>query len=482
MSTSRPLWAQFNEVAGAFADKKAVVDAANGESLSYKSLQDKALAMSGAIEASGFRALVIIGEPPIQGVPLSLACAAADVACVPVSQNETEESLLALLRHLPERVLVVSWRSISVLAAYPVTKALQIEGGYWYKGPEDFRQRSDALRPFLVTHSSGSTGSPKPVAISQEKKLVRTRQSISLFKVGPDDSVLSVSPFHHSLGQRHFFLALLTGATLIKAYPFTIDGWIGAVQRYAPTVTIPVATHLKMLQTHILKKNALLQGFRVLVTSSAPAEAEFKARILDQAKFEFWEIYGMTETACATSVRYVPGSSTGHLGTPIRGSAIRVRRPDDGGVGEIEVHNDCMCEGYWGDPERWQASLTPDGFFKSGDLGRFDDDGNLIYVGRANESFQSSGLVVYPGSIEKVVLQIPGVFDCVAFGAPDTLFENLVALVYSAEPHISQTVLAEECRKRLPKNLWPARIKKVSSFPQLPSGKVDRRGAVGLLN
>jgi acyl-CoA synthetase (AMP-forming)/AMP-acid ligase II len=89
---------------------------------------------------------------------------------------------------------------------------------------------------------------------------------------------------------------------------------------------------------------------------------------------------------------------------------------------------------------------------------------------------------VYPGNIEKVVLQIPGVIDCVAFGVPDTLFENLVALAYSAEHHISQTVLAEECRKRLPKNLWPARIKKVSSFPQLPSGKVDRLSAVRLLN
>jgi acyl-CoA synthetase (AMP-forming)/AMP-acid ligase II len=325
----------------------------------------------------------------------------------------------------------------------------------------------------LVTHSSGSTGKPKPVALGQGTKIRRTNQSIALFEVSNVDTVLSVSPFHHSLGQRHFFVAMLTGATLIRAHPFRAELWLQAVERYQPTFSIPVATHLKLLGGALLSCPQLLDSFRCLVTSSAPAEPEFKRRILDRARFDFWEIYGMTETACATAIRYAPGADTGHLGRAIPGTTVRIAGP--GPIGEIEVCSDVACDGYWGDEARWRGAHTSDGFFKSGDLGQLDDKGNLLYMGRANESFQSAGLVIYPADIEKVVLQFPGVVDCVAYGMPDKTFGNLVAVWVHVAQEVDPRKIALHCRQALPKHLWPVRFSLAEApGPALPSGKLDR--------
>jgi long-subunit acyl-CoA synthetase (AMP-forming) len=182
----------------------------------------------------------------------------------------------------------------------------------------------------------------------------------------------------------------------------------------------------------------------------------------------------MTETACATAVRYEHGDSTGHVGKSLPNCSVRLSNRSADGVGEIEVFSDYLCNGYWGDDQRWDRSLTQDGFFKSGDLGRFDDNDNLVYVGRANESFQSAGLVVYPRAIEEVVLKIPGVTNCVISGVSDPVFDNLIGLVFSGDDSINELDLMRACRERLPKRLWPARVRRVEEFPLLPSGKVNR--------
>ena len=153
------------------------------------------------------------------------------------------------------------------------------------------------------------------------------------------------------------------------------------------------------------------------------------------------------------------------------GTEIRIKGE---GIGEIEVKSDCLCDGYWGDDERWVASFTSDGFFKSGDLGRLDANGNLTYLGRVNESFQTAGLMVYPADIEKVVLQMSEITDCVAYPIPNAVFENVVGLVVASAANLQVQEIARHCRSQLPKHMWPVRIKRLEELPRLASGKVDR--------
>ena len=82
------------------------------------------------------------------------------------------------------------------------------------------------------------------------------------------------------------------------------------------------------------------------MTSSATADPELKSRLLQNTDFELWEIYGMTETACATAVRFTADDNVGHVGKPIEGTTVRIRHESADGRGEIEVLSDCLCDGY----------------------------------------------------------------------------------------------------------------------------------------
>lgn len=469
--SSTPLWDLFSLVSYAQQEKPAVVEAANGEMISYGALRESSKRFSDQLQAQDVNAVAMIGEPTLAALPLILAAARSGATLIPLSDTEPDARVIDNLRSLPVDTLVFSNRSLADFEADTFFSEI-IPRFFAYRCQSRSRQISSEP-PYLVTHSSGSTGRPKPVALGQGTKIRRTKQSIALFEVSNADTVLSVSPFHHSLGQRHFFVAMLTGATLIRAHPFRAELWLQAVERYRPTFSIPVATHLKLLGNSLLSCPQLLDSFRCLVTSSAPAEAEFKRRILDRVRFGFWEIYGMTETACATAIRYSPGSDTGHLGKAIRGTTVRIAGP--GPIGEIEISSDVACDGYWGDQARWREAHTSDGFFKSGDLGQFDNNRNLRYMGRANESFQSAGLLIYPADIEKVILEFPGVVDCVAYGIPDNTFGNLVVVWIQVAQTIEPRSIALHCRQTLPRHLWPVRlILSDAPGPALPSGKLDR--------
>ena len=466
-----PLWDRFVVVSRLHNGKPAVVEASSGESLSFGALRESAEFLSDRLQALDVSALAMIGEPTLAVLPVILAAARCGITFIPLADSEPDIRVVDCLRSLPVDSLVLSSRSLA-----------EFKADVFFSGVfprfSAYRCRASSHEtivevPYLVTHSSGSTGRPKPIALGQGTKIRRTEQSIALFNVSHADTILSASPFHHSLGQRHFFISLLTGATLIKAYPFRSESWFHAVRHYKPTFSIPVATHLKLLDRSLLSSPRLLDCFRCLVTSSASAEPELKKRILDSAKFEFWEIYGMTETACATAIRCPSGVDTGHLGQAISGTKIRISGTEP--VGEIEVKSDVLCDGYWGDSKRWKQAVTSDGYFKSGDLGKLDSSGNLLYLGRANESFQRAGLTIYPSEIESVVKEHPLVCECVAVGVNDPIFENSVVLVVSTQISLNEREISGFCRSRLPKYMWPTKIVKINGFPLLSSGKIDRK-------
>lgn len=469
---SGEVWERFKQIAVAQGHKTAIIDAANGQAMNYAAMLSRAETLAAEIGERPERTIAWVGEPELAALPVILACAAAGRCFVPLSDRETPDRLAQTLKNLPGPLLFANADGLSdfpVTAPGPELSELA-RGWQWSEGvPGD-----EGPVPFLVTHSSGSTGQPKAIAFSQATKLYRTKQSILLFTVSDADTILSATPVHHSLGQRHFFLSLMTGATLVKAHPFSRDLWLKAVQKYDVTFAIPVATHLKILQANILQDPAILASFRCMVTSSAPAEPDFKREILDQATFDFWEVYGMTETACATAVRYVQGDDTAHLGRAVDGSTIRIGVGGTYGAGEIEVYSDCLCDGYWGDPERWADAKTVDGYFRSGDLGRLDAHGNLVFLGRTNESFDSGGVTIFPAEIERVVSELSQILDCMAFGLPDKVFGNLVAVAYVADGQVADRDIIRHARAKLPRHMWPARIFKQSVFPTTSSGKVDR--------
>ena len=214
-----------------------------------------------------------------------------------------------------------------------------------------------------------------------------------------------------------------------------------------------------------------MNSFRAIVSSSSPIEASLIADITKTCGVMFSEIYGTTETACATYLEPLDGNIQS-VGKAIPGSVVRIKDQGKDGIGEITIKNDCMLDGYIG--ISLDDFLTPDGFFMSGDLGKIDDDGYLYYYGRKRESFNVLGKLIYPSQIEAAVLDLGLAAKCQVYPVQTSILGTLIGLIIESDSQEQCSQTGAALRKILPKEYLPAKILNIPEFPLLPNGKQDR--------
>ncbi|HET8683846.1 MAG TPA: AMP-binding protein, partial [Micromonosporaceae bacterium] len=203
------------------------------------------------------------------------------------------------------------------------------------------------------------------------------------------------------------------------------------------------------------------------------------------------ERYGMTETMMLVSNPYAGPRRPGTVGLPLPGVSVRLS-PQPGGVAEIEVRGPNVISGYLDSPEATAAAFTPDGWFRTGDLGELDEDGYLTISGRAKELIITGGYNVYPREVEEVLRSHPGVADAAVVGAPSVEWgEAVVAFVVPAaagDPGLPgggprpadeqlerlREQLEEWCAGRLAPYKRPRVWRWAEAVPRNPLGKVLR--------
>ena len=151
---------------------------------------------------------------------------------------------------------------------------------------------------------------------------------------------------------------------------------------------------------------------RLFVSGSAPLSAETHREWETRTGHRILERYGMTETGMLSSNPYAGDRRAGSVGPPLPGVDIRIAARGADGVGGIEVRGPNVTSGYWRDPDKTAESFTADGFFQTGDLGRFDEDGYLWIVGRAKDLIISGGFNVYPAEVHMRIASPPTRHSC----------------------------------------------------------------------
>jgi long-chain acyl-CoA synthetase len=203
-------------------------------------------------------------------------------------------------------------------------------------------------------------------------------------------------------------------------------------------------------------------------------EAEFGCMIL--------EGYGLSETSPVASFNHpdLP-RKPGSIGTPIRGVQMRVL--DDTGrdlgpeqVGEIAIRGANVMKGYWQLPEATLAAM-PDGWFRTGDLGRMDEDGYFFIVDRKKEMIIRGGYNVYPREIEEVLYEHPAIAEAAVIGVPDPSLGEEIAAAIALKPGaaVSADDIREYVKARVAAYKYPRRIWIVDALPKGPTGKVLKR-------
>jgi long-chain acyl-CoA synthetase len=194
------------------------------------------------------------------------------------------------------------------------------------------------------------------------------------------------------------------------------------------------------------------------------------------------EGYGLSETSPSASCNPVTSAEfTGTIGVPLPSTFMKCIDDEGNDVamgqpGEIAIKGPQVMAGYWQRPDETAKVMTPDGYFKSGDIGVMDERGYFRIVDRKKDMVLVSGFNVYPNEVEEVVMQMPGVAECAVVGVPDEKTGEAVKLVIvKRDPSLSEEQVREFCRGNLTGYKQPRVIEFRTDLPKTPVGKILRR-------
>jgi malonyl-CoA/methylmalonyl-CoA synthetase len=344
---------------------------------------------------------------------------------------------------------------------------------------EDVARAPDDLAAILYT--SGTTGRAKGAMLTHRNLRSNALALVRLWRFTREDRLIHALPIFHTHG---LFVAvnvtLAAGASMILLPKFDAPQIIGLLPRATALMGVPTF-YTRLLDEPGLTREAA-RGMRLFVSGSAPLSAETHAAWSERTGHAILERYGMTETNMNTSNPYEGVRKPGAVGFALEGVEVRVADPESGRelargeAGMIEVRGPNVFKGYWRNPEKTAAEFRADGFFVSGDIGRFDADGYLHIVGRAKDLVISGGFNVYPAEVEAEIDRIEGVAESAVIGLPDRDFGEAVTavVVRSRGAPISPDALLAALRPRLARYKQPKVVYFVPALPRNAMGKVQK--------
>ncbi len=221
---------------------------------------------------------------------------------------------------------------------------------------------------------------------------------------------------------------------------------------------------------------------KVSVGGGMAVQGAVAKRWLEKTGCPICEGYGLSETSPSASCNPTTSTEyTGTLGVPLPNTRMKCLDDDGNEVpvgqpGEIAIHGPQVMAGYWQRPDETAKVMTPDGYFKSGDIGIMDSRGYFKIVDRKKDMVLVSGFNVYPNEVEDVVAQLPGVLECAVVGVPDEKTGEAVKLVIvKKDPSLTEEQVREFCRANLTGYKQPRVIEFRTELPKTPVGKILRR-------
>ena len=392
------------------------------------------------------------------------------------AQTARLEDLLPRLR--PQILL---WRAlVAVLPAFVLAWII------------DLPREGDTVEGFLL-FTSGSSGAPKGVALTHRNLLGNVSQFGEMLDLGHRDHILGCLPFFHSFGATVTVLFPLIHSIPLVTYPSPLEvGKLAAlIERHRIALFVSTPTFLRSF----LRKAepAQLASIKLLVTGAEKLPQDLAAAFYEKFRIKLLQGYGLTETSPVAAINLPepkaagpdfsvqPSNRDGSAGKLAPGIAARIRDPESGA--DLSLHKTGMLwlrgvnifNGYLDDPAR-SAEVLTDGWFKTGDLARFDEDGFLFIEGRLSRFSKIAGEMVPHETIEHRIVEVLGLPQeervIAIAGIPDEAKGE--ALVLLAARDIDSKELREKLNAAGTPNLWiPKTIKRVAAIPVLGTGKLD---------
>jgi fatty-acyl-CoA synthase len=333
--------------------------------------------------------------------------------------------------------------------------------------------------PLLLVYTSGTTGRPKGAVLTQSAIAWNAVNSIHMHDMTAHDRVLTVLPMFHVGGLNiQTTPALHLGASVTLHDRFEPGAFLKAVEEERPTLSVLVPATIAAVAGHPDWARTDLTSLRAMATGSMIVPSELIA-CFHQRGIPVIQVYGSSETApIAVYQRIDKAQSTvGSMGRVGLHTEVRIVDSDDkdlppGVPGEILVRGPHVAAGYWNDPEATANSFS-DGWFRTGDVAEYDENGDYWFRDRIKNVIISGGENIYPAEAERLLREIDGVADCCIVGRPDRRWGAVpVAVVVASKDSVTREGIARHFEGRLARFKHPRDVVFVAELPKNAMGKV----------
>ena len=344
------------------------------------------------------------------------------------------------------------------------------------------RSRPDDFVAALL-YTSGTSGRPKGVMLTVGNLASNVRQCISWVGFTRADSLLGVLPQFHCFGLTVLtLLPMIVGCTVVYTARFVPRKILQLLRTHRPTAMIAIPSMYNALLQSRSAKPDDFSSVRYLVSGGEPLPRAVAEGFRETFNAVINEGYGLTETGPVANWCRLEDHRTGSVGMPVPDVDEKIVGPDGETLGpdtdgEVCIRGPNIMAGYYKLAEQTAEVFDDEGYFHTGDIGRFDADGHLYITGRIKEMLIIGGENVFPREIEEVLNAHPSVQDSAVIGVQDPSRGELplafVELVEGAA--FDETALRTHCRERLAAFKVPREIRPLETLPRNPTGKIMRR-------
>lgn len=439
-------------------------------------------------------------------VALTIGVAKAGMVLVPIIWRLAPSEIDYILSDSAAKIVFVDEELAPVAQSIPVAagKIVQIGGDFvsadsrnfdtWLsegtEKPSQFQPSADDV--LLQIYTSGTTGRPKGTMLSHANA-TRYRQYIDAsnldwLKSEPGETALLTLPYGHIAGVGQALLILLSGEEMIIQREFDPGQVLDAIETYRLKRLFLVPAALQMLLAHPKAATTDFSSLRYFSYGASPIPVPLLEAGMARLGCSFFQVYGMTETWGGV-VALAPEDhdpSRRHLlaaaGKAMPGVEIRICDTNGnvlsaGKTGEIEIRSPSNMQGYWNQEQATRATLSDDGWLKTGDAGMIDSEGYVFVQDRIKDMIITGAENVYPAEVESAIYAHPDVADVAVIGVPDEKWGEAVKAIIVLAP--DKTPNAEDiiafARTQIAGYKCPKSIDFVDVLPRNPSGKILRR-------
>jgi long-chain acyl-CoA synthetase len=337
----------------------------------------------------------------------------------------------------------------------------------------------------VILYTSGTTGKPKGAELTHAN-LYRNSKGVSekLGEMSEEDVLLGALPLFHSFGQTCTMnSAVSVGATVTMLPRFDPDKALEIIERDKVTLFQGVPTMYNAMLHSESCDSADCSSLRICMSGGAAMPAELMRAFEEKFDCMILEGYGLSETSPVASFNHPDRErKPGSIGTPIEGVEMQVWDDDgnevaQGEVGEIVIRGHNIMKGYWNRDDANKEAITDDGWFRTGDMAKMDEDGYFFIVDRKKDLIIRGGYNVYPREIEEVLYEHPAVREAAVVGIPhEELGEEVGAAVEIAPgEEVEAEALRAYVKERVAAYKYPRKVWFVDELPKGPTGKILKR-------